>query len=192
MDCVLLLKKLKNNLYLLTECPKSTFVAESFTLIKIPEHERKTLLSLRWLENDTITSTGFVERYMNDTCQHIEVIKTYFNEKAKNLDKDLVKTNNVYTKKIISNVVGTSCLIRTSDRSKISIARRKPGKFQDETRINRVCIDDLTRNKFFQDVKVVKCGDPGKGGYYLSSGMLLFDRWNKLMDEMFLQQISNK
>jgi hypothetical protein len=92
-----------------------------------------------------------------------------------------------YAKRINSNVAGTSCLVRSQDKTRIWIAQRKAGNSQNITSINRVCIDDATRGSFFRDVNSIYRG----ATYTLSINDRYFSYWNTFMNEEFIRQAND-
>lgn len=89
-------------------------------------------------------------------------------------------------KKFITDIPGTSRLVRSSDKSRIYIAYRKGNKTLNQTRINSVCIDNIRREEFFDDVKSKHGYLPFIGRYELYAGDYAFDKWNRYMDELYL------
>lgn len=93
------------------------------------------------------------------------------------------------SKKYTSEITGTSCLIRDPNKHIIRIALRNN---DNNCCINRICIDNDIREKFFNDVKSTQ--------YYFDTGKYAMDTrdfntysyWSKYMNTSFIYQSTQK
>lgn len=91
------------------------------------------------------------------------------------------------SKKYKTTIPGTSCLVRDPKNHIIKIAYRKG---DDICSINRMCIDNSMRERFFQDAKAGKYFKQA-GKYALDTQDLeVYNYWSKFMNSCYLKQSS--
>lgn len=173
------IKRKKGNKLILCRIPLSEKFAESYSMFRITFTESRMLLSVGSWEQVDEDEFWSCKQLSQDT-----ELKNKFFEIAK-----LHITNDVrqeVSKKVESNVPGTSCLIRTSNKSYIQIGFRKGRNI---TQINRVCISDRKREEFFETCR--RTDDPQATTYYkIRNGYKYFDEWSTFMDEEYKRQIN--
>ena len=138
-----IIQRKKQNIFEISLTPRNTKIIQSYTLLRLTQDEMDEFCKKGLWEN--------VDGLLRITAMpRTGVYKLFFelaSAKLMNIPRQDV------SKKVQSNVPGTSRLVRSSDKTRIYIARRKGNKTLNETRINSVCIDNLLREKFFEDVK---------------------------------------
>lgn len=174
MKLIWAIQREKNNIVYLRSVPKNSFI-NSYTCLELTDSEFEEFITIPGWAN--IPEGGYSNTFADK-------IKSRFFSLAKSKG---VTSNGDYTKKIISSVIGTSCLLRTADKRKIWIARRKQGSTQNETRINRVCIDNNCREDFFNDIR----GNRLNRFYLVDADKELFQKWSKYMDKEYMRQIND-
>ena len=130
---------------------------ESFSLLKLNLKEVYCLLSVAFKECSTSKRDRNIEAVLDGSI----VIKYSGNDDIHKAWKELVQNhvkNNPnefrdISKKYKTNTPGTSCLIRDATKHIIKISLRKG---DDTCTINRMCIDNEIRERFFQDAKASK------------------------------------
>ena len=176
-----IIRRKQKDLFEIALFPNSTELIESYTLLKITQEEYDELTKIALWENiDGILRTRALPRTL--------LYKLFFELAAAKLNG---KTRVEVSKKVESNVIGTSRLVRSSDRTKIYIARRKGNKTLNQTRINSVCIDNMLREQFFEDVKAKHDYLQFIGKYELLAGDQDFNKWSRIMDEQYFAQVGN-
>lgn len=174
-----IIRRKQSDIFEIALFPNSTQVKESYTLLKISEEERKEFEQIALWENvDGVLRVRAMPR--------TSVYKLFFELAASKL---IGKPRYDVSKKIESNVPGTSRLVRSSDRTRIYIARRKGNKTLNQTRINSVCIDNLLREQFFEDVKAKHNYLPFLGKYELVHTDTDFSKWSDIMDNEYFKQL---
>lgn len=155
---------------------------ESFSLLKLSLPEIYTLLS-QIKENNIIECTldnSIVIKYSGDDDIHKEWKKIAIEHTKNNPSnfRDL-------SKKYKTNIAGTSCLIRDPENHIIKIALRKGN---DVCTINRICIDNDIRERFFQDTKVGKYFKQNKKYALDTQDLSIYTYWSKYMNSSYLEQ----
>lgn len=87
-----------------------------------------------------------------------------------------------------SKITGTSCLIRDPKNHIIRIAYRNG---DDKVTINRVCIDNEIRERFFNDVKTTKRYFKTKKYAMDTEDLNVYSYWSKYMNTSFIAQYNN-
>lgn len=151
---------------------------ESFTLLKLNDEETKMLLdaSSSWTQVNNILKTIYqiddpVNKVFNlIACRHKESNINFFE----------------VNKKYNSKVSGTSVLIRDPEKHIIRIAKRRNTLCD----INTLCIDDSTRNKFFNDVN--KCSYLYKYNKYAIdiTDLETYRKWSTHMNNNYQIQLN--
>ena len=154
---------------------------ESFALLKISLKELLQLLNISKKENMTYENDHLIIKYSNeDEVQ--KSFKAIANEHRKRNPHKFLNVN----KQFNSKVEGTSVLLRDPDKHIIWVAKKRNNPLQN---INRVCVSNEIRNKFFKDVV--------KGKYYSESGKFIIDTrdyekysyWSNWINISFLEQL---
>lgn len=169
----------KGNKLVLFRVPITQEIKESYSLFRITYVEFKQLLATGlWNQVDEF------EYVSQATLNTNNDLKTAFFDIAKNhISKS---TRKEVSKKVQSDVPGTSCLIRSANKTYIQIGFRKGAN---HTQLNRVCIDNFTREKFFDDCRYTD--DPLATTYYkIRAGYKCFDYWSNFMDKEYERQIN--
>ena len=167
----------------LMSVPDSTIISQSFELIELSYDEYLELYaaSSQWYKNSAKPNIEWT------TCKpHTKIYQTFI-KMATCKTSDVPKHS--YGKKYITDVPGTSRLVRSFDKSRIYIAYRKGQKTLNQTRINSVCIDNFQREEFFDDVKSKHGYLPFIGKYELVAGDSAFNKWSALMDKMYMREV---
>lgn len=167
----------KGNKLILCRIPLTQKIEESYSLFRITYTEfQKFLATGMWNLVDSD------EYWSQTTLGTNEDLKRVFFDIAKNHITE--KTRKEVSKKVESKVPGTSCLIRSANKTYIQIGFRKGGN---HTQINRVCIDNWTREKFFEHCRLTN--DPIATTYYkIREGYRYFDYWSEYMDNEYKRQ----
>lgn len=168
-------KKIPKNKLRLYSVPEGSYIAESYTLIKVNAVQYKLLFdSAEW-------------KLVEGTY---EVLETNYdkNSKVLRMYNDIVKTKHivVVNKRFKSDVVGTSMLIRNAERTRIYIAKRNGA---DITSINIVCVDNELRTKFFNDVRTARGGTFCDKYALTPSDAPMFNMWNNIMTTQYFEQL---
>lgn len=107
----------------------------------------------------------------------------------KELAQNHLKTNpsnfRDISKKYKKDIPGTSCLVRDADKHIIKIAFRKGN---DTCTINRMCIDNEIRERFFQDAKASKYFKQTKKYALDTQDLNTYTYWSKYMNSSYLEQ----
>ena len=154
---------------------------ESFTLLKLTLQEASSLLLLTNENNVEQTLDGSVViKYTGNDTVH---------KKWKDLASEHSKKSPVaffdVSAKFKTNITGTSCLVRDPVKHEIKICLRKGN---DNQTINRICIDNGVRQRFFNDVKVCS-GFRDTGKYYMDTRDLgIYTYWSKYMNTSYINQ----
>ena len=168
----------------LKNVPQNTVVSQSFELIELSYDEYLELYSAspEWYKNSAKPNIEWT------VCKPNTKIYKVFIKFATCKTSGIPKHS--YGKKYITDVPGTSRLVRSSDKSRIYIAYRTGKKTFNETRINSVCIDNFQREEFFDDVKAKHGYLPFIGRYELTAKDCAFNKWSSLMDRMYMREVT--
>lgn len=156
---------------------------ESFTLLKLSFKEALGLYNDALCNGNKIEyplDESVVIQYSGNDNVHTEW-KAIAVEHEKNSPMDFIDLSSEFK----TSISGTSCLIRDPKNHIIKIALRKGN---DKIVINRVCIDNAIRERFFSDVKATK--------RYKESGHFAMDTrdldiykyWSNYMNVSFISQ----
>ena len=162
---------------------------ESFSMLKLSLQEVYYLFCTvfsHYLSED-------IEKNVDKALDGSLVIKYSGNDdihKArKKLAQNHLKTNpsnfRDISKKYKTDIPGTSCLIRDADKHIIKIAFRKGN---DTCTINRMCIDNEIRERFFQDAKASKYFKQTKKYALDTQDLNTYTYWSKYMNSSYLEQ----
>lgn len=175
------LQRKKGNKLYLYRVPKTQDFPCSYSMFRIPYTEFISLISMfSWEELDT---DSFVSE---NTLSENGELKCKFYDLAKMCVPK--STRQEVTKKVETDVYGTSCLVRSSNYSSIQIAFRKGRNI---TQINRVCIPDNVRERFFESCR--RTNDPLATVYYkIRNGYDEFEYWSDYMNKEYIRQVSVK
>ena len=88
-----------------------------------------------------------------------------------------------------TEITGTSCLIRDPVNHIIRIALRKGN---DKVTINRVCIDNDIRERFFYDVKLTNYYKKNNKFAMDTQDLEIYTYWSKFMNNSFIAQYKNQ
>ena len=164
------------------------------------EVESFSMLKLSLQEAYYLFCTAFSHYLTNDIEENIDkaldgsvVIRYSGNDdihKAwKELAQNHLKTNpsnfRDISKKYKTDIPGTSCLIRDADKHIIKIAFRKG---DDTCTINRICIDNEMRERFFQDAKTSKYFKQTKKYALDTQDLNTYTYWSKYINSSYLEQ----
>lgn len=156
---------------------------ESYSLLKISTQELALLL-LKAAECKNVVE------YPLDGCV---VVKYSGNDALHQLWKELAvgherNSPNQFvdvSAKFKTQIAGTSCLVRDPKNHIIRIALREGN---DENTINRMCIDNQIRERFFYDVKAsARYQQTGKFAMD-TQNLSLYTYWSKFMNTSFINQ----
>ena len=152
---------------------------ESFSLLKLSLPEVYILLSQAKDVECTLDSSIVIKYSGNDSI-HQEWKKLAVEHTKKNPSnfRDI-------SKKYKTDIAGTSCLIRDANKHIIKIALRKGN---DTCTINRMCIDNEMRERFFQDAKAGKYFKQTKKYALDTQDLNVYTYWSKYMNSSYLEQ----
>jgi hypothetical protein len=147
------------------------------------------------LEIGTFILSGTIGyKYMNgyiNTKEDVERYERYISifNKLVNKNKDPEKFEMVPNKKVATDTYGTSKLVRNKAKTKVWVAYRKQhsnGTFENETRINSICINNIKRDQFFKD-----CNYLHPNVYSITEAdPIELSKWNVFMDKEFERQVN--
>lgn len=164
------------------------------------EVESFSMLKLSLQEVYYLFSVAFKEYLTNNKGENIEValdgsivIKYSGNDDIHKAWKELAQNHlkinpsnfRDISKKYKTDIPGTSCLIRDADKHIIKIAFRKG---DDTCTINRMCIDNEMRERFFQDTKASKYFKQTKKYALDTQDLNTYTYWSKYMNSSYLEQ----
>ena len=154
---------------------------ESFSLLKLSLHELAELLKLTSETNVEYTLDGaVVVKYSGNDAIH-KRWKDIAVEHSKRSPQDFVDVSAQFK----SQIPGTSVLIRDPKKHIIRIAKRDGN---DENTINRICIGNDIREKFFSDSKLCTMFKT-LGKYAIDTRDLdTYKFWSKYMNSSFIFQ----
>lgn len=175
----LILSRYKNEFKIFATAGK---ILNSYTKVKITLDQKDYILGRFTPNIQTYTITQQDEE-MYDRC--VEVLKS--------INKDNLEER-LPNKTVITDRLGTSKLILSSDKTEIQIAKRKTrkdGTVENSSRSPGTCyIDDIAREKFFAVVKQTVGPQYTKFGtkYALYSYQgHIFDVWREAMEREYLR-----
>lgn len=156
---------------------------ESFSLLKLSFFEFTALLEMAVKTDHTINyglNNVFTIEYKGDdklhklwkslACQHEAIaVEPFYYVNAK----------------FPTVIGGTSCLIRDPEKHSICIAYRKSNQ---DTSINRLCICNSIRERFFSDCKTSTLFKTTKKYAIDSRDKELYSYWSKYMNDSFIRQ----
>lgn len=175
------LQRTKGNKLYLYRVPKTQDFPCSYSMFRIPYKEFLLLIStFPWKESekDSFISETTLSKNLELKNKFFDLAKCYVPK----------STRQEVTKKVETDVCGTSCLIRSSNHSSIQIAFRKGRNI---TQINRVCIPDNVRERFFESCR--RTNDPLATVYYrIRSGYGEFEYWSDYMNKEYRRQVGIK
>ena len=116
----------------------------------------------------------------------VEVIDTTAKSDPKKGEKISESTDVPVGGKYESQVCGTARLVRYKDKIRITYRKGKTTFNRNEP--NSVCIDDVTKQQFFNAVK--RQYGPDVSEWSLRSGDLEYDHFNKLIDKFYLNGLT--
>lgn len=156
---------------------------ESFTLLKFSFQESISIVA-KALELNKVLEFPLDGSVVINYSGNDEVHQLW-KELALNHEKNCPKAFIDVSAKFKTKISGSSCLIRDPQKHIIRIALRKG---DDEVTINRVCIDNSIRERFFCDVKTTQ--------YYFKTHKFAMDTadlnvytyWSKFMNTSFINQ----
>ena len=88
-----------------------------------------------------------------------------------------------------TDITGTSCLIRDPVNHIIRIALRKGN---DKVTINRICVDNSIRERFFYDVKLTNYYRKNNKFAMDTQDLEIYTYWTKFMNNSFINQYKNQ
>ncbi len=160
------------------------------------EVESFSLLKLSFLEAFKLALTA--QEKVNEyeiTLDKTLVIKYSGNDEVHQLWKEIAVEHQKEDPKAFfdvsatfpTDITGTSCLIRDPKKHEIRIAKRDGN---DTVTINRICIDNEIREKFFNDVKLCTPFKTIKKYYMDTRDFETYSYWSKYMNTSFIQQLA--
>lgn len=165
---------------------------ESFSLLKLNLKEVYYLLSVAFKEYPTNNETKNIEAVLDGSIvikySGNDDIHKAWKELAQNHLKNNPKEFRDISKKYKTDIPGTSCLIRDANKHIIKISLRKG---DDTCTINRMCIDNEIRERFFQDAKASKYFKQTKKYALDTQDLNTYTYWSKFMNSSYLEQSKN-
>ena len=168
---------------------QATYCGYSFTRIPLDDVQMKKVIAFSYC---------WVARVYNDAIEyHLyrENDEDKFDKLIQRMDS-VAKENDTNTSdfvgKYITNIPGTSKLVRTKDKEVIYVAKReihKDGTQRNDNQINAVCISDEEREAFFADSKRLHGYPKFRGGHYEihASDGAIYEKWANLMNQHFVE-----
>lgn len=158
---------------------------ESFSLLKLSLSEVYRLLVIVADKKDieTTLDSSIVIKYSGNDSIHQEW-KKLASEHLKKNPNNFVDVS----KKYKSDILGTSCLIRDPKKHIIRIALRRG---DDNCTINRLCIDNSIRERFFQDAKVSTFFRETKKYAIDSKDLKVYTYWSTYMNNEYIIKTKN-
>lgn len=156
---------------------------ESFSLLKLSLIEFVELLNTAKEFNKEIEESldgSIVIKYSGNDELH-QKWKTLAVEHERNSPKQFINVSAQFKSKI----PGTSCLIRDPVKHIIRIAKRDGN---DKVTINRICVDNSIRERFFYDVKTTKYFKDSKKFAMDTQDLQTYTYWSKYMNTSFINQ----
>lgn len=160
---------------------------ESFTLLKLSVKEAFMLaLKAEQLKNEVEfpLDGSVVLKYSGNDAVH-QLWKEIAVEHEKTSPKEFIDVSAQFK----SDISGSSCLIRDPQKHIIRIALRNG---DDLTTINRICIDNSIRERFFNDVKTTKYFFKNKKYAMDTADLNIYTYWSKYMNTSFIYQFKAK
>lgn len=156
---------------------------ESFSLLKLPLSELTQLL-VKVTEGKNVIEYpldgSIVIQYSGNDSVH-QFWKELAVEHERNSPNQFIDVS----AKFKTRIAGTSCLVRDPKNHIIRIALRDGN---DENTINRMCIDNQIRERFFYDVKAsTRYRQTGKFAMD-TQDLTLYTYWSKFMNTSFINQ----
>lgn len=159
---------------------------ESFSLLKLSLQEYTSIVFKAVQLNKGIEyplDGSIVIPYSGNDELH-QLWKKLATEHMKQSPKDFIDVSAEFK----TNVLGTSCLIRDPTKHIIRIAKRNG---DDKVTINRLCISNDVRERFFNDVKRTKRFTK-TGKYAMDTQDLdVYTYWSKFMNSSFIIQLKD-
>ena len=173
--------KREHKMLVLTKVSSDTPILYSYS--RIPMSDEQIINLLSWLEERGVDNAK--SRFeigldiVIDPKEYPEVLKSFFSKIT--IAKEKGQYEEVPNKVLDCPIIGTSALLRNSERTAIRIVRRKDNK----TKLNKVCISNGIREAFFNDSKAAH-GIPVNGNYslFVEDGDI-FQYWSNLMDSIY-------
>ena len=156
---------------------------ESFSLLKLSLEEFTKMLSKAIelkKEIEYPLDGSMVIQYSGNDELH-QIWKNMAVDHEKNSPEQFIDVSAQFKTKI----PGTSCLIRDPKKHIIRIALRDGN---DKTTINRLCIDNSIRERFFYDVKTTKYYKTNKKFAMDTQDLQVYTYWSKFMNMSFINQ----
>lgn len=182
--------RIKRNCFIMRQT--SRVIKYSYAQIPLSEQQFKHALEQAfWVELQNYESNKIEWQLREeDDPKNFKRFYTRFFEVVKE-HKECIEA--VPIKTVQSKVIGTSRLVRSSDKCVIYIARRKKkksGEFDNKTSINSVCIDDTHREMFFMDSRHCN-GIPKPGEHYCicDGDGAYFTNWSEYLDKEYWRQV---
>lgn len=157
---------------------------ESFSLLKLSLKEFCDLMGKVAGKEGAVEATldgSIVLKYSGNDDLHQEWKKLAL-EHLKASPKDFIDVS----KKYKSTTPGTSCLIRDAIKHVIRIALRKG---DDNCTINRLCVDNAIRERFFQDAKMSTLFKESKKYAIDSRDLKVYSYWSKYMNTCYISNV---
>lgn len=157
---------------------------ESFSLLKLTLQEYTSIIFKATELNKGIEyplDGSIVIQYSGKDELH-QLWKDLATEHMKKSPKDFIDVSAEFKTKVL----GTSCLIRDPTKHTIRIAKRDGN---DKVTINRLCISNDVRERFFDDVKRTKLFKQ-TGKYVMDTQDLdIYTYWSKFINSSFIMQL---
>jgi hypothetical protein len=156
---------------------------ESFSLLKLTFQEACSLLlkSEQFKKEKEFPLDGTVVIKYSGNDEVHQLWKEIAVEHEKNSPKQFLDVS----AKFQTTITGTSCLIRDAKNHVIRIALRNG---DDKVTINRICIDNNIRERFFCDVKSTKYFKEHKKYAMDTRDLDIYTYWSKFMNTSFITQ----
>lgn len=155
---------------------------ESYSLLKISPKELLQLIRNIEFDNDLLIEGNSIILPFKDNK------KLYDNFKAIANEHKLKKPNSFLdvSKKFTSNIEGTSVLVRDPIKHLIWIAKRKGNNLQN---INRICIDNIVRERFFKDCKTCIYYKENNKFIIDTRDLRVYTTWSDYMNKIYLENV---
>ena len=160
---------------------------ESFSLLKLSVGEFTQLLAkaieMKKEIEFTLDGSSVIQYSGNDELH--QLWKTLAIEHERTNPEQFIDVSAQFK----TDITGTSCLIRDPVNHIIRIALRKGN---DKVTINRICVDNSIRERFFYDVKLTNYYKKNNKFAMDTQDLEIYTYWSKFMNSSFINQYKNQ
>lgn len=155
---------------------------ESYSLLKINLNELCQLIQNIDTDNNLFISENSLIIPFKDNKKLYNNFKAIANEHKTKHPETFLDVS----KKFTSNIEGTSVLVRDPTKHLIWIAKRRGNNLQN---INRICIDNIIREKFFKDCKTCTYYKENDKFIIDTRDLKVYTTWSNYMNRIYLENV---